>query len=76
MNITGKTKIGELFDTRRHLIDDFVARYPEFGQLKNPIAYKTMSKIATIEMVAQRHGKDQGELIAFLQQLIEQPTGG
>lgn len=70
MKIDGKTKIGQLFDDRRPLLEAFVARYPEFGQLRNPIAYKTMSKIATIEMVAARHGKDQQELIDFLEQLI------
>ncbi len=72
MNITGQTKIGELFDTRRHLIEAFVAHYPEFGQLRNPIAYKAMSKIATIQMVADRHGKCETQLIAFLEQLIGQ----
>lgn len=70
MTINPKTKIGEIFDRNPQLIEVFVERYPEFKQLQNPILYKTMSKIATIEMVAERHGKDKQEIIAFLEGLL------
>ena len=36
---------------------------PKFSKLKNPILFKTMASIATMEMISQRGGFEVKELI-------------
>lgn len=52
LNITPKTKIGELLDAYPQLEETLIRLSPEFSKLKNPILRKTIAKIATLQQAA------------------------
>jgi uncharacterized protein len=70
---SGETK-NEYGITKDSIIGDLVKKYPyikeflfnlspKFSKLKNPILFKTMSSIATLEMISERGGFEVNELI-------------
>lgn len=52
--ITKDSNIGEIVKKYPYIKDFLVNLSPKFSKLKNPILFKTMSSMATIEMIAQR----------------------
>lgn len=67
--IDGQTLIGSLVKNYPFLKDFLVGLSPKFKKLKNPVLFKTMSSVATIDMIAGRGGFDTKLLI---EQLVEQ----
>jgi DUF438 domain-containing protein len=62
-NITKDTNLGGLIKQYPFLKDYLFSLSPKFEKLKNPILFKTMSSVATIEMVSARGGFDVADLI-------------
>lgn len=52
--ITKDSNIGEIVKKYPYIKNFLVNISPKFSKLKNPILFKTMSSMATIEMIAQR----------------------
>ena len=52
--ITKDSNIGEIVKKYPYIKNFLVNLSPKFSKLKNPILFKTMSSMATIEMIAQR----------------------
>jgi len=52
--ITKDSNIGEMVKKYPYIKNFLVNLSPKFSKLKNPILFKTMSSMATIEMIAQR----------------------
>ncbi len=69
--ITKDMVVGELISHYPYLKDELLNLSPKFSKLKNPILFKTMASVATIEMIAERGDLEIDELIAKLQARIE-----
>jgi len=74
-NITRDTVVGELIKNYPYLKDELLSLSPKFSKLKNPILFKTMSSIATMEMIAERGNLNVDELIAKLEARIDKGIG-
>jgi DUF438 domain-containing protein len=61
--ITKTTIIGDLVKQYPFIKEFLLNQSPKFSKLKNPILFKTMSSIATLEMISERGGLDTQELI-------------
>ena len=61
--ITKETIIGDLVKKYPFIKEFLFNLSPKFSKLKNPILFKTMSSIATLEMIAQRGGFDVEEFV-------------
>jgi hypothetical protein len=61
--ITKETNIGNLVKEYPFVKDFLLSLSPKFKKLKNPMLFKTMSSIATLEMISERGGLDIEELI-------------
>ena len=78
----GNTVIGNQYGiTKETMIGDLVKRYPfikeylfnlspKFSKLKNPVIFKTMASIATLEMISERGGFKIEELISKITEEI------
>lgn len=78
----GNTVIGNQYGiTKETIIGDLVKRYPfikeylfnlspKFSKLKNPVIFKTMTSIATLEMISERGGFKVEELISKITEEI------
>ena len=62
-NITKDTNIGNMTKEYPFLKDFLISLSPKFKKLKSPILFKTMSSLATIEMISQRGDFQVSELI-------------
>ena len=72
--ITKNTVVGDLVKNYPYLKEELLSLSPKFAKLKNPILFKTMSSIATMEMIAERGNLPVDELISKLQDRIEKET--
>ncbi|OPJ65276.1 PAS domain-containing protein [Clostridium oryzae] len=61
--ITKATVIGDLISQYPFIKEFLFNLSPKFSKLKNPILFKTMSKVATLEMISERGGFKVKELI-------------
>ena len=61
--ITKDTIIGNLVKEYPFVKDFLFNLSPKFSKLKNPILFKTMSSIATLEMISERGGFEVQDLI-------------
>ncbi|MBB6217954.1 hypothetical protein HNQ80_004091 [Anaerosolibacter carboniphilus] len=61
--ITKETVIGELVKEYPFVKEFLFHLSPKFSKLKNPILFKTMSSIATMEMISERGGFEVYDLI-------------
>jgi len=71
LEISGKTKIGVLLKQYPFLKPFLIGLNPKFERLNNPIIFKTMETVATIERIADRGGFSTEELIEKLQGEIQ-----
>ncbi|TCT15538.1 hypothetical protein EDC18_103244 [Natranaerovirga pectinivora] len=69
--ITKDTIIGELVKEYPFVKDFLLSLSPKFKKLKNPILFKTMSSIATLEMISQRGELDIEDVINKITKAIE-----
>lgn len=72
IEITPNTKIGELITKYPFLKEYLISLSPNFKNLNNPIVFKTMSNIATLNMISERGGFKVEELIDLLVKRINQ----
>lgn len=61
--ITEKTVIGDLVRKYPFIKEFLFNLSPKFNKLKNPIIFKTMSSVATLEMISERGGFEVKDLI-------------
>lgn len=61
--ITKDSNIGEIVKKYPYIKNFLVNLSPKFSKLKNPILFKTMSSMATIEMIAQRGDLETKDLL-------------
>ncbi|MBL4931638.1 PAS domain-containing protein [Clostridium paridis] len=61
--ITNETVIGDLVKEYPFIKDFLINLSPKFSKLRNPLLFKTMSSMATIEMISNRGGFDVNDLI-------------
>lgn len=61
--ITKETKIGDLVKEYPFIKEFLFNLSPKFSKLKNPVIFKAMSTIATIEMISERGGFEVNDLI-------------
>ena len=66
-----KTLIGDIVKAYPFIKDYLINLSPKFSKLKNPLLFKTMSAMATIEMISERGGFDAKELMAKIGYEIE-----
>lgn len=71
-NITKDSNIGELIKKYPYIKNFLLDLSPKFSKLKNPVLFKTMSAMATIEMISQRGGFDVEDLIDKIVKVIEE----
>lgn len=69
--VSKDTIIGNLVKEYPFVKDFLFNLSPKFSKLKNPILFKTMSSIATLEMIAQRGGMEVQELIGNIVKEID-----
>ncbi|MGO1580885.1 MAG: PAS domain-containing protein [Peptoniphilaceae bacterium] len=62
-NIKGDTIIGDLIEEYPFIKDYIMSLSPKYEKLNNPLIFKTMSKIANLEMIAQRGNFDLEDFI-------------
>ena len=75
MEITSKTKLGEILKKYPFLIDYFVSLGPEFNKLKNPIMRKAMGKMATLETVSREGKIGLEELLESIVKEVKEKSG-
>jgi uncharacterized protein len=61
--ITKDTVIGDLVKKYPFLKEFMISLSPKFSKLKNPIIFKTMASVATLEMISERGGFQVQELL-------------
>ncbi|PID59184.1 histidine kinase [candidate division KSB3 bacterium] len=64
------TIIAPLLKKYPYLKDFLISLNPKYGQLNNPVMFKTMGNLASLDMVAQRGGFEVDELVAKLKEEI------
>jgi hypothetical protein len=72
--LTPQSKIGPLIEKYPFLKQFLVSLSPKFKKLNNPIAFKAMSGIATIDMLSARSGIGADELIEKIEGEIKAKT--
>lgn len=70
--ITKDTIIGDLVKEYPFIKEYLFNLSPKFSKLKNPILFKTMSSIATLEMISERGGFETQDLINRIVEEINQ----
>ena len=71
-DITENTVIGDLVKKYPFIKEYMLSLSPKYQKLQNPILFKTMSAVATMEMIASRGGLQTEDLIDKLVKRIEQ----
>jgi hypothetical protein len=64
MELSNKTKIGDLLDAYPFLLEYLLAQSPKFSKLNNPILRKTVAKVASVSKAAALSGLDTDDLLA------------
>ncbi len=62
-DISSRTVIGDLVKDYPYLKDFLMNLSPKYEKLRNPILFKTMSKVANIDMISKKGGFTSDELI-------------
>lgn len=62
-DITSQTVIGNLIKDYPYLKDFLIDLSPKYEKLRNPVLFKTMSKVANIDMISKKGGFKSEELI-------------
>ncbi len=75
MKIGPETKINDLLTEYDFLLNFFISLSPRYNLLKNPIARKTVGKVATLAQVAALGGISVDVLINKIGQEVERNTG-
>ena len=70
--ITKDTIIGDLVKEYPFVKEFFLNLSPKFSKLKNPILFKTMSSVATIEMISKRGEFEVNDLIVRIVKEIDE----
>ncbi|QUH26379.1 PAS domain-containing protein [Serpentinicella alkaliphila] len=68
--ITKDTVIGELIKKYPFIKEYMFNLSPKYSKLKNPVIFRTMSSIATIEMISEKGGFEVHELIRIITEEI------
>ena len=71
-NITSKTIIGDLIKEYPYIKDFLLDLSPKYEKLKNPILFKTMSKVASLDMISKKGGFTANELISKIVARIDE----
>lgn len=71
-NITSETTIGDLVKEYPYIKDYIMDLSPNYENLKNPIVFKTMSKVASLDMISQKGDFQTNELISKIVKRIEE----
>lgn len=74
IEISPKTVIGTLISQYPFIKDFLVSLSPNYNNLTNPVVFKTMKNIATLDMVSKVGGFEVDYLIKFIKQEIEDKT--
>ncbi|NDL67825.1 DUF1858 domain-containing protein [Clostridiales bacterium F-3ap] len=73
--LTPDTVLGDLLKEYPHLKEFLFNLSPKYSKLKNPLLFKTMASVATLEMVSARGGFTPEELIGKLVEEIGRKKG-
>jgi hypothetical protein len=77
VEITPKTKVGELLDNYPQLEEVLLQLSPAFASLKNPILRRTVAKVASLQQAAAIGGMKVDELVNQLRlQIGQEPLFG
>ncbi len=68
--LTKETVIGDLVKKYPFLKEFLLNLSPKFSKLKNPVLFKTMASIATLDMISERGGFEVEELISKITEEI------
>lgn len=71
-NIDSQTVLGDLVKSYPYIKDFLLNLSPKYEKLKNPILFKTMSKMATLDMISEKGGFTAEELVAKIVERIDQ----
>lgn len=63
-DITAETVLGDLVKDYPYIKDFLTGLSPKYEKLKNPVAFKMMSKVATLDIISDRGGMTSAELIS------------
>lgn len=74
--VTRTTVVGPLIKRYPFLKEFLVSLNPKFSQLNNPIIFKTMGNIATLDMISKRGGFEVEELIQKINEEINRNLTG
>lgn len=69
--VTPNTVVGQLIKRYPFLKDYLISLSPKFNQLNNPVIFKTMGNIATLDMISKRGGFQVDDLIRKITDEIE-----
>lgn len=73
-NIDSETVIGDLVKDYPYIKDFLLNLSPKYEKLRNPILFKTMSKMATMDMISKKGGFTTQELISKIVEKIDAET--
>ena len=71
IDIDSKTVIGEVIGQYPFIKDFLVSLSPDYNRLTNPVLFKTMKNIATLDMISKVGGFKVDHLIKLIKQEIE-----
>jgi hypothetical protein len=74
LNISPKTKIGELLEAYPELENVLISLSPVFEKLKNPVLRKTVARVATIQQVSVVGGIPVSQIVNRLRSEVGQDT--
>ena len=69
--INSKTVIGTLIGQYPYIKDFLVTLSPDYNRLTNPVVFKTMKNIATVDMISKVGGFKVDQLIKLIKQEIK-----
>lgn len=67
-DITPKIRVGTLLEAYPHLLEVLTGFSPVFARLQNPVLFRTVARVATLQQVAVTGGVKLDELIATLRE--------
>ncbi|MFZ5939686.1 MAG: DUF1858 domain-containing protein [Bacteroidota bacterium] len=71
-DITPKIRVGTLLEAYPHLLEVLTGFSPVFARLRNPVLFRTVARVATLQQVAVTGGVRLDELIATLREAAGQ----
>lgn len=70
-NLDENTIIGKIIGEYPYIKDFLIGLNPTYKNLKNPLMYSAMSKVATLEMISEKGGYTVSELISLIETEID-----